>query len=320
MGSGVGQMVKTAFVFPGQGAQFVGMGKDFYDNFDWAKSMYEEANDLLGKNIARICFEGPEDELTLTENTQPAILIHSIIALKSLREHDIDAEIAAGHSLGEYSALVAAGTLEFADAVQAVQKRGQYMQEAVPVGVGAMAAIIGLKLAEVEDLCTRISSTESFVQPANMNSPIQVVVAGHKDAVEKLAEEAKKAGAKKSVLLPVSAPFHCPLMKPAEIKLKATLEEITFNDSKYPVITNVDCNAVSNGKVARDSLVRQVCSPVRWTETMAYFVDAKIERVIEFGPGKVLSGLFKRYDKSIQCIPVNDIESLNKAVSILKES
>ena len=313
-------MVRTAFVFPGQGAQFVGMGKDFYDSFDWAKSMYEEANEVLGKEITRICFEGPEDELTLTENTQPAILIHSIIALKSLSEHGIDAVVAAGHSLGEYSALVAAGVLEFRDAVHAVQKRGQYMQEAVPVGVGAMAAIIGLDLTEVEKLCESVSSAESFVQPANMNSPIQVVVAGHKEAVEKLADEASKAGAKKSVLLPVSAPFHCSLMKPAEIKLKAKLEEIAFKDSKFPVVTNVDCEPVSDGEKARDSLVRQVCSPVRWTDTMAHLVNLKVERVIEFGPGKVLSGLFKRYDKSISCIPIGDMDSLNKSVSMLKGS
>ncbi len=313
-------MVKTAFVFPGQGAQFVGMGKDFYDGFDWAKSMYEEANELLEKDIARICFEGPEDELMLTENTQPAILIHSIIALKSLREHDIDAVVAAGHSLGEYSALVAAGALEFADAVKVVQNRGRYMQEAVPVGVGAMAAIIGLELNEVEKLCNQISKAECFVQPANMNSPTQIVAAGHKDAVEKLAEEAKNSGAKKSILLPVSAPFHCSLMKPAEIKLKAKLEEITFKDSIFPVITNVDCKAVSDGTIARDSLVRQVCSPVRWTETMTYLVNEKIERVIEFGPGKVLCGLIKRYDKSKTCIPIGDRESLEKAVATLKES
>ena len=318
MGSGVGQMVRNAFVFPGQGAQFVGMGKDFYENFDWAKSIYEKSNKLIGKDITRICFEGPENELMLTENAQPAILIHSIIALKSLRERGIDAVIAAGHSLGEYSALVAAGALDFSDAVQIVHKRGQYMQEAVPEGVGAMAAIIGLDLSIIEDLCRSVSSAQSFVQPANMNSKVQTVVAGHKEAVKMLADEASKVGAKKSILLPVSAPFHCSLMKPAESKLKVKLEEITFKDLKFPIVTNVDCKAILNGVRARNSLVRQVCSPVRWTETMSYILESKVDRIVEFGPGKVLSGLFKRFDSSLSCIPISDMESLSKAISILK--
>ncbi len=302
-------------MFPGQGAQFVGMGKDFYEGFAWAKDMYDQANDLLGKDITRICFEGPEEELKLTENAQPAILIHSIIALKCLRENGIDAVVAAGHSLGEFSALTAAGALEFSDAVTVVQKRGQYMQEAVPVGVGAMAAIIGLSFEVIKEICDRLSREDNIIQPANMNSPSQIVVAGHKSVVEEFIVEAKKSGSKKSVLLPVSAPFHCSLMKPAEVKLKVKLEETNFNDLKFPVVTNVDCVPVTIGANARDSLVRQVCSPVRWTETMGYMVAEKVERIVELGPGKVLTGLMKRYDKSIPCIPIGDRESLDKAVA-----
>ncbi len=218
-------MVKIAFLFPGQGSQYVGMGKSYYDSDPVARAMFDDASGVLGKDMADLCFNGPADELTLTENTQPAILIHSIIALKTLRENGINAVLSAGHSLGEYSALVSAGSIRFLDAVQLVQKRGRFMQEAVPLNVGAMAAIIGLPVDKVQELCDRVGTEDCVVQPANLNSPEQTVVAGHKEAVEQVTLSAKEAGAKKVVMLPVSAPFHTSLMKSAEIKLRAELEK-----------------------------------------------------------------------------------------------
>lgn len=313
-------MVDIAFVFPGQGAQFVGMGKDFFDSKPEARMMYEEANDILGKDLKSICFNGPEETLTLTENTQPAILVHSIIALKMLRGHDIDCVLAAGHSLGEYSALVAAGAIRFRDAVQLVSLRGRFMQEAVPIGVGAMAAIIGMPVERIRDLCEKATKNGQLVQAANLNSPEQTVIAGHREPVERVSSEAREAGAKKAVLLPVSAPFHCPLMKPAEIKLQQELANTEFQDLSFPVITNVEAKPNSKGAEAKEALRRQVCSPVRWAETMKYIADQGIRTVIELGPGKVLSGLMRRFDKSIKCYQVNDTRSLEQTVSALKHS
>ena len=310
-------MVKTAFVFPGQGSQFVGMGKDFYDHMPVARELMEEANNVLGYDLADICFNGPEESLKLTENTQPALLVHSTMALKILRENGIDSIVSAGHSLGEFSALVAAGALQFKDAVRLVRLRGQFMQEAVPVGVGAMAAIIGLPIETLQELCHEVSSQSCFVQPANLNSPVQTVIAGHKEAVEQASAKALEAGAKKAVTLSVSAPFHSTLMRPAEIKLKKELDQTKFYDLSSPVVTNFEAKTITKGTDARSALVKQVCSPVRWSETMQVLVDQGIERVIELGSGKVLSGLIKRFDKNISCYQVGDRESLSQTLNAL---
>ena len=311
--------MKIAFVFPGQGSQFVGMGKDFYDHYPEARNLFEEANEILQYDISRICFDGPEDTLRLTANTQPALLIHSIMALKILRENGINSVLAAGHSLGEFSALVAAGALKFQDAVRLVNLRGKFMQEAVPVGIGSMAAIIGLPIEKIQELCERVSSNSNLVQPANLNSPVQTVIAGHKEAVETVSKDALTAGAKKAVVLPVSAPFHSALMKPAEIKLQKELEATEFYDLSFPVINNIEAKPIVNGNHARESLVKQVCSPVRWCETMQCIVDQKIDSVIELGSGKVLSGLMKRYNKTINCYQVGDSETLANLLTALKK-
>ena len=310
-------MVKIAFVFPGQGSQFVGMGKDFYDHVSSARKLLDEANEVLGCDLTSICFNGPEETLKLTENTQPALLVHSTMALKILRENGIGSVLAAGHSLGEFSALVSAGALQFKDAVRLVRLRGQFMQEAVPVGVGSMAAIIGLEIDTLQQLCDQISEDSCMVQPANLNSPVQIVIAGHKEAVEQVSEKALKAGAKKAVLLPVSAPFHSALMKPAEIKLQKELEQTEFYDLSYPVITNIEAKPITKGSEARSALVKQVCSPVRWSETMQVLVDQGIETVIELGAGKVLSGLIKRFNRGIKCYQVGDRESLSQTLAAL---
>ena len=311
--------MKIAFVFPGQGSQFVGMGKDFYDHYSEARNLFEEANEILQYDISRICFNGPEDTLRLTENTQPALLIHSIMALKILRENGINSVLAAGHSLGEFSALVAAGALKFQDAVRLVNLRGKFMQEAVPVGIGSMAAIIGLPIEKIQELCERVSSNSNLVQPANLNSPVQTVIAGHKEAVETVSKDALTAGAKKAGVLPVSAPFHSALMKPAEIKLQKELEATEFYDLSFPVINNIEAKPIVKGNHARESLVKQVCSPVRWCETMQCIVDQEIDSVIELGSGKVLSGLMKRYNKTINCYQVGDSETLANLLTALKK-
>ncbi len=313
-------MVKTAFVFPGQGSQFVGMGKDFYDHLPAARELMEEANDVLGFDLANICFNGPEETLKLTENTQPALLVHSTMALKILRENGIDSVVAAGHSLGEFSALVAAGALQFKDAVRLVRLRGQFMQEAVPVGVGTMAAVIGLPIDTLQELCDQVSKDTSIAQPANLNSPVQTVIAGHKEAVEQVSAKALEAGAKKAVSLPVSAPFHSVLMKPAEVKLQKELEQTEFFDLSIPVITNIEAQPITKGSDARSALVKQVCSPVRWSETMQVLVDQGIERVIELGSGKVLSGLIKRFNRDITCFQVGDRESLSQTLAAINSN
>ncbi|PLX79571.1 MAG: [acyl-carrier-protein] S-malonyltransferase [Desulfuromonas sp.] len=287
-------MRMIAFQFPGQGSQHPGMGKNLAEQFAVARETFEEANDALGFNLAGLCFDGPEEDLKLTANTQPAILTTSVAALRVLQqETGLIPTYAAGHSLGEYSALVCAGALGFADAVRTVRQRGLFMQEAVPVGTGAMAAILGLDKEKLETVCVQASENQ-VVAPANFNSGGQIVIAGHAEAVDRAVALAKAEGAKRAMLLPVSAPFHCPLMTPAGERLAAVLETVEINPLRMPVVTNVE--ALPNQAVGRvrELLVAQVSAPVRWEESMQWMLDQGVERFIEIGPGKVLSGLIKR--------------------------
>lgn len=299
-----------AFVFPGQGSQYPGMGKDLAANFGVARHVFEEAGDALGQDLASLCFNGPEDELKLTANTQPAILTTSIATLRAIEEETgLMPAFAAGHSLGEYSALVCAGALDFADAVRTVRQRGLFMQEAVPVGVGAMAAVIGLKADVLEELCREAARGE-VVSPANFNSPGQVVIAGHASAVGRAVELAKSHGAKRALPLPVSAPFHCALMVPAGERLRTVLEGVAVNPLRFPVVTNVEATPNEDASRVRKLLVGQVSAPVRWEESVLAMAESGVERYIEIGPGKVLSGLIKRIVKGAATVNVEDVAGL----------
>jgi len=306
-----------AFIFPGQGSQSVGMGKDLAEKYPLARQTFEEADDALGYKLSQLCFEGPEDQLRLTEITQPAILTASIAALRVLETRMPKPSYVAGHSLGEYSAHVAAGTFSFADAVRTVRNRGKYMQEAVPVGVGAMAAILGMELEKVGAVCTDAAQGE-VCAPANINSPAQVVISGTAAAVERATNLADERGAKKAVLLPVSAPFHCSLMKPAQDRLEIDLTKLKMNKPVYPVACNVDSDFVTDELRALDTLVRQVTGPVRWEQCMHLLIARGVQTFVEVGPGKVLSGLMRQIDRSKTCFNVGDDASLSKAVESLK--
>lgn len=299
-----------AFVFPGQGAQHAGMGKELSDNFAVARETFEEANDTLGFDLAKLCYEGPEDELKLTANTQPAILTTSVATLRVVQqETGLQPDFVAGHSLGEYSALVAAGALDFADAVSVVRKRGTYMQQAVPVGTGAMAAILGLEADVLERLCEQAAQGE-VVSAANYNSPGQIVIAGNTAAVDRAIELAKENGARKAMMLPVSAPFHCALMVPAGEKLKQTLAGVKIQELEFPVVANVEAVANSDSSRVKELLVTQVSAPVRWDSSVRYMIDNGVERFIEIGPGKVLCGLIRRIERKIKTANVENIASL----------
>jgi [acyl-carrier-protein] S-malonyltransferase len=309
--------MKIALVFPGQGSQQVGMGKALADRLPVAQSVFDDADRALGMRLASLCFEGPDEELRLTANTQPALLTTSIAALRALEAAGGRADFVAGHSLGEYSALVAAGCLKFEDALRAVRQRGLFMQEAVPAGEGAMAALTGCDIELVNSVC-REAAILGVCGPANMNSPSQTVIAGHRPAVERAVELAKAAGARRTVMLAVSAPFHCELMKPAAERLGPVLGAIEFRDLEIPLVTNVDAEIVTTGVEAREALIRQVASPVRWSDSVRLLIDNGVTRFIEVGPGKVLAGLIRQINKESQVLSVADPDSLDATVASLQ--
>lgn len=312
-------MNKLAFVFPGQGAQAVGMGKDLFDQYDVAKRLFAEADEALGYSIKDMCFEGPADDLKLTANTQPAILTVSVIVNEILKEHGVQPDVAGGHSLGEYSALVAAGVLSFKDAVALVHKRGQYMQEAVPVGEGGMAAIIGLDDEAIAAACEKATKEAGEVQPVNFNCPGQTVIAGTTHGVEKAVEELKAAGAKKAVVLPVSAPFHSTLMKPAAEKLAAELDKVAIHDAAFPVVSNFTGELETKAEEIKANLVAQADHPVRWIACVKTMQAFGADTFVEAGPGKTLCGFNRRIDRSIKSLNVENLESLQKTLDYLKE-
>jgi [acyl-carrier-protein] S-malonyltransferase len=309
-------MVKTAFLFPGQGSQYPGMGRDLAENFAAARQVFDTADAALGFSLSKLCFEGPAEELQLTANTQPAILTVSAAAAAVLREKGVRPDYVAGHSLGEYSALVAAGALSLADAVQVVRKRGQYMQEAVPVGHGSMAAILGLEGAALEGICREAAQGE-VVSPANLNSPGQVVIAGSAAAVARAVELAKGRGAKRALLLNVSAPFHCALMKPAQERLSVDLDAVQVADAQMPLVNNVDAQVVNTAAAVRDGLKRQVTAPVRWQESIHRLRAEGVELFVEVGPGKVLTGLLRQIDRVAECLRAEDAATLNEVAARL---
>lgn len=312
-------MNKLAFVFPGQGAQTVGMGKDFCEKYEVAKKLFKQADEALGYSIKAMCFEGPAEDLQLTANTQPAILTMSVIANEILREHGIQPDVVGGHSLGEYSALVAADVLDFQDAVLLVHKRGQFMQEAVPVGQGGMAAIIGLADDVIVDACARASESAGGVQAVNFNCPGQTVIAGTTKGVEVAVELLKEKGAKKAVILPVSAPFHSTLMKPAAEKLAVELEKVMIRDAKIPVVSNFTGKLETKAEEIKENLVAQADHPVKWIDCVQAMKEFGADTFVEAGPGKTLCGFNRRIDKTLTSMNVENLESLQKTLDYFQE-
>lgn len=310
--------MSLAWVFPGQGSQKVGMGRALHDSFPESRAVFEEADRALGFALSRLCFEGPEDQLQLTANTQPAILTVSVAAARALAARGVAPQWVAGHSLGEYSALVTAGVLPLSDAVVAVRRRGEYMQDAVPVGEGAMAAILMLDLEAIERAC-REAAQGQVVSPANINSPGQVVIAGHAAAVDRASELCKNAGAKRAIRLPVSAPFHCALMMPAQERLAVDLSRLAFADPVVPVVNNVDARVVRSGAECRDGLVRQVSAPVQWQSSVERLRGEGVTTFVEVGPGTVLSGLVRKIDRGARVLGVEDAASLETTTAALRE-
>jgi len=313
-------MTKTAFIFPGQGSQSVGMGKDMFDNFPKAREVFEEADDALGFLLSEMCFSGTAEDLALTANTQPAILATSMAVFSAMEAEGFPLpDYVAGHSLGEYSALVAANSLSLKEAVKTVRKRGKYMQNAVPVGVGAMAAILGLDLETLKTACEEAAKSQ-VCSPANINSPSQVVIAGNVEAIDRAIEIVKERGAKRAVKLNVSAPFHCALMKPAQDKLTEDLRAIDFQDLRFPLVENVSARENSKGERVRTALSEQVSSPVLWKDTIEYLIEKGVKTFIEVGAGKVLSGLVKQINRDVRCMNVEDSESLRNSLESLGSS
>ncbi len=306
-------MSKTAFLFPGQGSQYAGMGKELAENFPIARQIFEEADEALGLKLSALCFNGPDDDLKLTFNTQPAILTTSIAALRVVQqETGLQADFLAGHSLGEYSALVCGGALSLADAVRTVRSRGAFMQEAVPVGVGAMAAMLSIDADELAAICAEAAQGE-VVAPANFNSPGQIVIAGHATAVNRTIEIAKGKGFRKAMLLPVSAPFHCALMQPAADRLKAVLDAVPMHALALPVVTNVEATPNQDSARVRELLVHQVCAPVLWEQSVQAMIAQGVARFVEIGPGKVLTGLVKRINKEMTLVNIEDAAGVKAA-------
>lgn len=310
----------VAYIFPGQGSQSAGMGRELAEEFAAAREVFAEADDALGFSLSQLCFEGPPEALQLTENTQPAILTVSIAALRAMEAEGFPApDFVAGHSLGEYSALVAAGSLSLADAVRTVRARGRYMQEAVPVGVGAMAAIVGMDVESVETACREAASEGEVCSPANINSPKQVVIAGNTEAVERAMALLKERGAKRAIKLAVSAPFHCALMQPAQDRLAADLERLEFSDLRVSLVANVAASAFDKGADARRNLVEQVTAPVQWLHCVNYIESRGVKTFVEVGPGKVLSGLVRQSAQEARCLNVGDAASLSATREALAE-